>query len=456
MSNFVSLSTALSALRSAQTGIDVAAHNISNANTAGYTRQRVNLAASSPIQMQIGSMGTGVTVEGINRIRDTFLDMRLHASNSNLGALEVKADLLARTESLLGEPEFGITKELNEVWAAFDELSLRPTDKSVRLAVLTALDTLAGRTRTVSASLSALGADVGLQLKDAVAKANDELTQLADLNRSIASIQGGGDGVPNDLLDRRDVLVDSLSRTLGVTSTYAEDGSVKVNLSGFDLVSGPRVNLLSLQPDNTIQHTTGTTLTTGGRIRGLQDYVAAGTGVLAGVQARMESFVNELVTQINTQHDAGIDANGNSPLGPPAVNLLLTGTAATLAVGFTDPNLLAAATPGAGGLDGTNALALGTLRTVPITGRPLVDEEVRGMITDLGAQVASARRQAAAEEGLNAAASAARRDHSAVSLDEEMVALMTFQRSYEAAARVATAVDEAISTVINRLGLVGR
>ncbi|HWH31235.1 MAG TPA: flagellar hook-associated protein FlgK [Egibacteraceae bacterium] len=454
----MTLSTALTALRAAQTGIDVTSHNIANANTAGFTRQRVSLTTNTPYDSAVGPMGTGVGVEEIARIRDTFLDMRLHASNSALGSMEVKADLLARTEALLGEPDFGITKELGEVWATFDELSLRPTDKSVRLTVLSALDTLASRTRTIATSLDALGDDVRLQLNDSVNKANDQIQQLADLNKMIASLQGNGGGAPNDLLDRRDLLVDQLSRSLGASASYAEDGSTRLNLNGFELVSGQRANLLVLQPDNSLLHPSGSTVPGGGRIGGLQAFLVTPGGLLEGVKQQLNDFVTELVTQVNMQHAAGVDLNGAAPAAPPAPQLLeLTGGADTLAVGITDPDLLAAASPGMGQLDGSNAMALAQLRTKPAAvGLPVIDEAARGLITDLGAQVASARRQAAAEGGLNSAAASARRDHNAVSLDEEMVGLVTYQRSYEAAARVATTIDEMLQTVVSRLGVVGR
>ena len=456
MSNFVSLNTALTSLRAAQTGMDVTSHNIANANTTGYTRQRVNVSPNSPFTSPQGPIGTGVDVDDITRIRDTFLDMRLHASNGTMGSLEVQSELLGRAEALLGEPEYGISKELNELWATFDELALRPEDNSVRISVLTALDTLASRVRTIAGSFTALGADARVQLGDAVNKANDQIAQLAALNREIASVQGVGASVPNDLLDRRDLLVDELSRSLGATATFAPDGTVRLSVSGYGVVSGQRAQTLVLQPDNSIDLAVGGTLTPGGRVAGFQTFLAT---TLPGIQADLDGFVTELATQINAQHALGRDLDGLAPAGAPAPQLLgLTGGADTLAVGITDPRKLAAAAAGAGTLDGSNAVAMAKLRTTPIgpPGTPVLEQQLRSVITDLGAKVASMSRQSKAEAGLNHAAAAARRDHNAVSLDEEMVALMTYQRAYEAAARVVTAADEALDTIVNRLGIIGR
>lgn len=546
MTQFSALSSALSALRTSQTGMDVTSHNIANANTPGYTRQRVNVTTNTPYYTPVGAVGTGVHVTDIERIRDTFLDMRLHASNSSLGTLEVDAELLARTEQVLGEPDFGITKELTELWAAFDELSLRPDDNSVRLSVLTALDTLTSRIRSVAEGLTTLGEDAQLQLENTLVEVNDHITQLADVNEEIASLASTGTGVPNDLLDRRDILVDQLSRSVGATATYADNGQARLNLNGYDLVSGTRANQLTLQSDNTLLHPSGGTVAAGGEVLGFQRFLDPADGMLAGVQDQLDDFAAELMNQLNVQQAAGKDLDGDT--GTAVTDLLsMSGGATSLAVAITRPEDFAAADPAKGIMDGSNAAALSLLRTSPIPPRvtgddpfvasaqtltitsdgvseaitfaggetlaaaiaqinaeltgagittlvaeadggalrlretrsgasvaftvsstgdafgldgthssPVVDLQLRSVITDLGAEVASMRRQAAAERGINDTAASARRNHNAVSLDEEMVALMTYQRTFEAAARVVTAVDEAMQTIVSRLGVVGR
>ena len=456
MSNFVSLNTALTALRTAQTGMNVTSHNIANANTTGYTRQRVNVSAALSFNTPDGAIGTGVQVDDITRIRDTFLDMRLHASNSSLGELEIKSELMTRAEALLGEPEYGISKELNEVWAAFDELALRPEDSSVRISVMTSLETMASRVRTIADSLDSLGGDAKVRLQDAVAKVNDQARQLADLNREIVSVQGAGASIPNDLLDRRDLLVDELSRSIGATASFEDNGTARLTANGYTLVSGQRSATLSVNPDTSITLSTGGTLQPGGRVAGIQEFAQPTTGLLAGLRGDLDAFVAELVAQLNTQHAAGWDASVPAQL--PGGNLLtMGGGAESLTLAIASPELLAASSSPTARLDGGNALAVARLRTSAAAPSTVpVEQQLRAFVTDLGAAVASLQRQSSAEQGLNNAASAARRDHNAVSLDEEMVALVTFQRAYEAAARVATAADEALDTIVNRLGLVGR
>lgn len=452
MSNFVTLNTALSALRAAQIGIDTTSHNIANANTVGYTRQRVNFTASDPYTGKVGPMGTGVEVTDIARLRDQFLDVRMQVSNASLGERQVVADLVSRAEALLGEPDAGISSELNELWASFDELSLHPADGAVRRTVMTALDGLAARIRSITAGFDQLSTDVELQLSDTVATANDQLRQLADLNATIASV--ASEGVPNDLLDRRDLLVDGLSRSLGVSARYEANGTVRITLSGSDLVSGSRANALALQPDNSLVHPSGGTVAAGGEVKGYQDVLGT---VLPDILDDLDAFTAELADQLNTQHQAGWSPEPQpaGTAGGPLFSVTAGNEARTIALAITDEDELATAGSSPPDLyDSRNAVALAALRS-PDSG-PVLDQVLRGFVTDLGATVASAKRQVNAEQGLNAAAATARRDAHAVSLDEEMVALMTYQRTYQAAARVATTVDQTLDTLVNRLGIVGR
>src|SRR3712207_4436127 len=164
MSNFFSLNTALTGLRAAQVGLETSTHNISNANTKGYTRQRVEQASRTPYQSAIGLVGTGVDVSGITRSRDAFLDARARASTAQFGFYDGLASLLQRSEAISGEPENGVTTQANEVWAAFEDLALDPSDAASRRQVIAALDALTSRVRSISGQWDVLGADTTTRL----------------------------------------------------------------------------------------------------------------------------------------------------------------------------------------------------------------------------------------------------------------------------------------------------
>lgn len=440
--SFVSLHTALSGIRASRAALDTAAHNVANANTPGFTRQRVDLGTSYPYLSPAGPIGNGVTIDDITRVRDAFLDARLRGDQSRSGELDVRADLLARAEEVLGEPEQGLTTELNELWAAFEELALQPADRATRRQVLSSLDTLASRVNAVAGGFELLEADTTTSLVQRVAEVNGLLDQVASLNGSILDAVSGR-GSPNDLLDQRDALIDELSRSIGARATLDDDGTVRVSVAGMAVVEGTRAQHLSVSGTDVV-HPAGVAVRTGGEVAGIQRFLADD---LPGLVAGLDQLALDLTATLNTQHAAGYTAGG------VAGGALLAATSAlTLSPVISDPDDLAAAAGVAGAPhDGGNASALAALRTT--SG---LDGSIRSMVTELAAAVQATDRQARGQRQLTAAAATAREGMHGVSIDEEMVAMLNHQRALEASSRMMSAVDQALDTIINRTGLVGR
>ena len=121
MSDFSALHVALSGLQAAQLGIDTTSHNIANAATEGYTRQRVELAARFPRRLPFGQLGLGVQITDITRARDSFLDNRFRTDADTFSTVSVRADLLSKAERVLGEPESGLSGELSALWSTFED-----------------------------------------------------------------------------------------------------------------------------------------------------------------------------------------------------------------------------------------------------------------------------------------------------------------------------------------------
>jgi flagellar hook-associated protein 1 FlgK len=453
--SFVSLNTALSGIRAARTGMDTAAHNVANANTDGYTRQRVELKTSYPYLSPNGPMGTGVTVENITRVRDSFLDARLRGDTARSGELDVKADLLARAETVFGEPESGLTGELTELWASFEDLSLRPDDRAARRQVLSALESITARVKSVAGGLETMRQDTTTSLSQAVDEVNGLFDQMADLNRSIADASAGS-GTPNDLMDARDRVIDQLSRRIGAQVSYEDNGTVRVSVAGLAVVSGTESRHLSVDPDTAaiVHQGAGVEVRPGGEVAGLQGFLQED---LPALTDRLHAFVTGLKDELNTQHAAGWTAEDPQQNGvelfayDPGAVLTPDSLATGLELLVTDPDQLAAASAEGEPYNGENAAALAGLRTESGLG-----EQLRSLITEHAAKVAATDRAAEGQRQLTAASSNAREGMHGVSLDEEMVSMLSYQHALEASSRVMTAVDEALNTIINRTGLVGR
>lgn len=448
MSNFASLHTALTGLRGAQVGLDTASHNIANANTPGFTRQRVVFTSRPAYHSPVGPVGTGVEVSDIARTRDLFLDARVRSASQEAARTGVRADLLSRLEGVLAEPENGISGELSELWSAFEDLALSPDDAAARRQVLSSLESLAGRINTIASGWERLERDTLQQHAVEVDTINGLLQKVADLNKAIPATLAR-EGTPNDLMDARDLALDELSAKLGVTVRTEQDGTVTVTLGDETLVSGTDAAQIAVGagPSLTVGDP-AVTLTPGGQLQGLQQFL---TEDLPQQRADLDAFTATLVSQLNEQHALGL-----TPAGTAGGDLLSLGpdpddpSRLRLSVVVSDGSQLAAADAAGGQFNGGNATALGRLRG------GAADQHLRALVTELGREVATAVSAHASQEGIAASASYARMNQHGVSLDEEMVALVQFQRSLEAASRMMTAVDSALDTLINRTGLVGR
>lgn len=462
--SFVGLYTGLTGVRAGQVGIDTSANNIANANTPGYTRQRVELTARPGYQSPVGQLGTGVDVTSVNRLRDAFLDDRARASNADAAAKGSRSELLRTIEDLMGEPDNGVTARLTALWSSTETWSNDPADVAGRRQVLTDLSAVAETLRSVTAQWDTLATDVAVQRDTGIRTVNDALTQLADLDRRIASADPKRVGP--ELHDQRDLLLDEIAWHTGAVARVGADGRSDVRLGGVPLITpdGP-ATLAATGGVITVTGPTGTvddvSATLGGELGGLTRVL---TQDLPEQRAALGRFAAAFADAANAANAAGFTA-ANAP-GGALLSYDPADPAGTLTMATSDPAALAAAgtagTPPAGPspFDGVNARAFADLRLTAVPdgsgGTRRLDAHLADVVTGLAGDVRSARAAADASRGVASQASMARAAEHGVSLDEEMVSLVRYQRALEAASRVMTAVDEALDVLVNRTGIVGR
>ncbi len=455
MSDFSALHVAMSGLKAAQLKMDTAANNISNANTVGYTRQRVELKTRYPNFDPAGQVGSGVDVDDIVRIRDTFLDSRVRSASSALAETDVRADFLTRAELMTGEPDIGITASLDRLWSSFEDLSLDPTDRTSRQAVLDELSTFATMVNQIARGLEGLRDGAIDGAGSTIETANGKLAEIARLN--VAILEASAEpGTPNDLMDQRDRLIDEVSQLIGANSAIDDDGAVRMSLNGLNLVTGSDHRALTLDPTTGIvTHPTGVAVTPGGELGG---FLSVYHDDIPAIQSELNTFASEAADAINTVHQAGFHPAG---AGGPMLTYDPLDAARSITVAITDVDDIAtaaAAGPPFAPFDATVAENLSALRNDRVVkgGSASIGESYRQFVAGLGQQTAAALSAAVSQQGLVDAADRSRQSSHGVSVDEEMVHLMEAQRMYEAAARVITSVDQALDTLINRTGIVGR
>ena len=453
--SFETLWTGVSGLTAAQRQMEVAAHNVANVNTEGYSRQRVELVSSNPSTGVYGvrgdgMRGTGVTIADVVRARSGLTDAAYRSEAGIGAAADAKASVLSRAEQVLGPVDGGVPSALSAFWASWDQLSTNPTDTASRPGVLDAGAALAGQINSGAAQLSRLSDETLNQAKDTVDQVNRLADQIARLNTSISDAVVGQQS-PNDLMDQRDELVDQLSALTGATVRTGDLQSADIYVGNRALVRGGTVE--KLQVANTGPATVswaldGAAATAGGQLGAL---VELSNSTLPGLQSELDALANGLRDQINAAHQAGKDQDGNAGLA------FFTGTgAADLGVNpALDVRKVAASETGAAA-DGNNALAIAGLRTTPAIGTNSVQQAVEALAGHLGSLAASAKGASDASASVITNIKAERASTSSVSIDEEMADLVRFQHSYEAAAKVITVVDQCLDVLVNSTGMAGR
>lgn len=448
-------------LAASQIGQDVTGNNIANAGTEGYTVESAHqetLAYNKPSSRDTlvsVPLGSGVIVNQVLRARDQFLDAQVRDASSATGLQASQRDALKQVGAVFGEPsDTGLNAALGKFFTSFHDLANNPEDLGVRAATVQKGDALARVFQGIQQSLAAVGTSLSDQAKTDVQSLNDYGSQIAALNRTIRQDSATGQS-PNDLLDRRDVLLDKISALANISTHNNSDGTVSVAIGASDLVVG--------SDSYTV---TQSGLSASGDLKG---------GTLAGVtlaqaqvtayQGQVNTLATSVVSQVNAVHSTGVGLDG-ATTGLSFFSATAGSEASTLAVNSVlqahPEDVAAAAAPTPPALlgnsgDGSNATLLGGLenKTVTAAGDPLQNTTLLGFykqtVADAGGRAASAS-TASDSAGASLTQLGKQRDSvTGVVTDTEMVNMMKYQRSYQASARVVQTMDDMIGTLITGL-----
>lgn len=246
-STFHSIETARRSLFTQTAALSTTGHNIANANTEGYTRQRVNMRASIPIEAYglnnstlPGQLGTGVEFGSIDRIRETFLDDQYRNENSSFGSWNIQSDTLDKLEAIFNEPsDTGLSTVLDNFWKSWSDLSKSPEDSTARKIVVQTAQAMTDALNYMSRQLDNLNTDLASNVAVKATEIQGYVSSIADLNASIYKIESMGDKA-NDLRDQRDLLTDKLSKIANI-SVIETDSGYNVSLGSQSLVEGGNV-----------------------------------------------------------------------------------------------------------------------------------------------------------------------------------------------------------------------
>jgi flagellar hook-associated protein 1 FlgK len=449
------------------TGVSVAGQNLANVNTAGYTRQTVDIETSPDIMTGIGPQGTGAEAVSIQQAVDTLLNGQIQSQqsvngywNSQQSALQSVQDDLdeflsgstgsSSSSSSDSTASSGISTLLNNVFNDFQSVATSPTSIGDRQTLISDAQSLASALNQISSGLAQENTDSNTSLGTDVDSANQLLSGIASLNQQISSAQFGG-GNANDLLDERQQDLNNLAQLADVTTTTGTNGEVNVSLDGQTLVSGNQVSqtLQTYDPGNgnlLVQTSGGTALTlTGGSMEGTID---ARDGALATLQSSVNTLASSLITQVNSVYSGGYSLTGTT-----GANFFTGSDAASVAVNSSlvdDPSSFQASGSATASGDNTVALELANLVDAP---QANLQNETFGdsfdqTVGSFGDALQTANNQVSNQTAVTNMLTTQQASVSGVNIDQEMTNLLSFQQAYEASAELVTTVNQMLGDTL--------
>lgn len=464
MSDFSALNAAVTGLNAHRRRIDIISQNIVNAETPGYHRQVTELRAVESGQPGLftGSPGEYGGVESsVSRRWDQILDTNAKKEGGRAASLEAQAEAMRAIEQNIGAfGDTGLAGRLQQMFNSFDDLANDPSDLAVRNVVLGNAETVASALNLEGAAIDTAHQGAAERAKALVQQLNGLASSIAELDRSIVAGVASGDD-PHGLIDQRDRLATELTGLVNVELSYENDGQIRLSLNGHNLVSDgqSRPVTLASTPDPTLAPFGYQRLSLqSGSGRNLELRAGSIHGVLTVAnelapqqRAALDAVAADIVTTVNALHSTGTGldgSTGNNLFDPAGVTALTFAVSADVA---GQPRRLAAS-DGSGALDNSVALGIAALATDP--NGPSANHAQ--MLTDLGNRVRLLTNSADTAALASGRANKALQAEVGVSLDEELADLVSAQRAYEASARMISAIDEMLDTLINRTGLVGR
>lgn len=236
--------------------ITTAGHNISNAGVKGYSRQRVEMKEFDPLYRpdlerleRAGQIGQGLDTQAVTRARDEMLDKRIVAEAHNEGYWETRSKYYTMIEGIYNEPdEVSVRYNMDKFWDGWQELAMNPDSSGARQAVVTRGQSLTNSIKSEWEGLTGIAKLINSDIEATVKQVNSITTQIADINREIVRVRAMGDN-PNDLMDRRDLLVDDLSMLINIETDTRDKDEFMIHTDGFVLVQGGAARNFTLETE---------------------------------------------------------------------------------------------------------------------------------------------------------------------------------------------------------------
>jgi flagellar hook-associated protein 1 FlgK len=452
------LNLSQSALQANQAAIDITANNVANANTPGYTAQVATWHENDTVELSATSAtGEAASVSSVSQ-RDSVLNQRVQQQTQLEASSSAESTVLTALQSIFGitssstsAVSTAIGTSMNAFFNSLGALEANPSDSSVRQGILSAAATMTAEFNGAANQISQQTAGLNQQVPGILGQVNSLTASIAALNLQIESSSPNADA--GTLEDERQQNLTQLSTLIGFDQIKTENnGLTLTTANGALLVSEGQSFALGTATESgnvNVVSSTGQDITsslTGGSLGGM---LQVRDQDIPRFSYTLDQLAYGTTLIVNQQNEAGDDPNGN-PGGPLfSTHQNVNQAAATIVVNSTDPNAIAAAAVGEGPTGGTNASALGDLGNTQIVPGQTAAQFYASFLTQLGSTAARVSEENTTQQASLTQLTTQQSSESSVSLDQEAANLTLYERSYAAAAKVFTIVDQLMASALN-------
>ncbi len=448
-----SLLTGIQALDASQAALDTTSNNIANANTPGYTREIADFSENAENLTGSGVTGGGVTLDGIQSVRDELLNLQIQQQTSEQSSVNTQSALFQELQNYFTSNGEDLATTMSAFSSALAQLSANPGSSSVRQSVLSAGQNLAQSFNTTAGGLSTVQSDADQQVTQTVAQINSLTQQIAQLNSqltpSVMATQNGG-----TIEDQRDQDVQQLSQLVGISVTQSSDGEVITTANGSPLVMGSQsYNLQTTTGTDGFQQvidSNGNNITSsiqGGQLGGA---IQMRDVIVPGYFVSLNELADQLAEGVNSAQAEGYDANGNKGQAFFSIPSNSDDAAAGISVALTSGSQIAASSDGTSGSNG-NVANLSAVFTNDLPSGQTPADAYANLVFQVGNDASNASTQSTAIGQSLLQLTNQQSSESGVSIDEETTNLIRYQTAYEAAARIVSTI-QALNTVTLDMG----
>ncbi|MFP5230523.1 MAG: flagellar hook-associated protein FlgK [Acidobacteriota bacterium] len=441
------------ALEASQAALTSTSNNIANAGTPGYTREVAQFSANGENLNGQTLTGGGVTLTGIQSVRDELLNLQIQQQTSLQSSAGTQSSLLQQIQSYFASTGNDIATTLSAFSSSLAQLSANPSSAAVQQGVLSAGQNLAQSFNNTANGLTTAQTNADQQVTQTVAQINTLTAQIAQLNSqltpSVMSQQNGG-----TIQDRRDQLVQQLSQLVGISVSQSSGGEVITTANGSPLVMGSQSSQLQTTTGTDgfqqVLDSNGNNITNaiqGGQLGGA---IQMRDQTIPGFLNSLDTMASQFATAFNAAQAQGYDSNGNAGQNFFSIPAGTTGAAAGIKVALTSGSQVAVSSDGSSGSNGNVANLSAALTNALPSGQPIAGA-YSTLVFNVGNAASGASAQSSAVGQSLLQLTNQQSAVSGVNIDEETTNLIRYQTAYEAAARIVSTMQAISTATINML-----